>query len=108
MPLGYRFCSLILQRYFNNSYSLKVMDIEYAPQEKDHTVHSKYRAGGLGQDDLNFLNTFPEDRKNKILRKVDVRFPSLKLYRIANEILAKIIADASTPVSHGLSRQDEY
>ncbi|CAM1506073.1 Fc.00g057140.m01.CDS01 [Cosmosporella sp. VM-42] len=53
--------------------SPEILDVERAPLEKDHTVHKEYRGGGLAQDDLDFLDMFPKDRKKKVLRKVDLR-----------------------------------
>lgn len=47
-------------------------DIEQAPQEKDQAVHDEFRQGGLSQEDLDFLTNFSEERRKKVLRKVDV------------------------------------
>lgn len=56
-----------------NRVSSEAADVEQLPKEKDVAVHDEYRRGGLSEDDLNFLDTFSEDRKKRVLRKVDVR-----------------------------------
>lgn len=51
-------------------------DLEAHPQEKDHAVHEEYSQNGLNQDDLDFVANFPDDRRKKVLRKVDVSVES--------------------------------
>lgn len=56
--------------------SLEVKDVESVPHEKDSVIHKEYQRTGMTQDDFDFLDNFPEDRKKKVIRKVDVRFSS--------------------------------
>ncbi|CAG9981101.1 unnamed protein product [Clonostachys byssicola] len=48
-------------------------DLEQVPTEKDTAVHAEFRRGGLSQEDAGFLANFSEERKKKIIRKVDWR-----------------------------------
>lgn len=56
-----------------NRVSSESRDIEQVPQEKDTAVHNEYSRGGLSQGDIDFVANFPEERKKKILTKVDWR-----------------------------------
>ncbi|KAF7555164.1 hypothetical protein G7Z17_g2366 [Cylindrodendrum hubeiense] len=69
----------------NNKASMEGTDLEAVVHEKSGVTHSEHRRGGLSPEDWEFLNTFPEDHKKKILRKVDWRLvPMLVLlYLIA-------------------------
>ena len=52
--------------------SLESRDLEQVPPEKDQAVHAEWSRGGISRDDIDFVANFPDDRKKKILRKVDV------------------------------------
>ena len=52
--------------------SLELRDVESIPHEKNVVQHKEFRQGGLSQEDLDFVDHFPEDRKKKVIRKVDV------------------------------------
>lgn len=54
------------------SVSSKSRDVEQVPHEKDQAVHEEFRQGGLAQDDLDFLANFSDEKRKKVLRKVDV------------------------------------
>ncbi|QPC70605.1 hypothetical protein HYE68_001357 [Fusarium pseudograminearum] len=58
---------------------------ELSRDEKFGTMHSEHMGGGLSQEDADFVNNFPEDRKKAVVRKVDMRLiPMLVLlYLIA-------------------------
>lgn len=47
-------------------------DLEQVPTEKDTAVHAEFRRGGLSQEDADFLANFSDERKKKVIRKVDV------------------------------------
>jgi hypothetical protein len=46
--------------------------LERIPPEKDQAVHAEWSRGVITQEDIDFVANFPNDRKKKILRKVDV------------------------------------
>lgn len=49
-------------------------DVEHVSHEKDYVTHHEYqRNGNLSPDDVAFLGNYPEDRRKKAVRKVDVR-----------------------------------
>ncbi|KAG4252881.1 hypothetical protein FPRO03_08330 [Fusarium proliferatum] len=58
---------------------------EFSRDEKSGIMHNEHAQGGLSQEDADFLNNFPEERKKAIIRKVDWRLiPMLVLlYLIA-------------------------
>lgn len=56
-----------------NRVSSESRDIEQIPQEKDTAIHNEYSRGGMSQGDIDFVANFPEDRKKKVLTKVDWR-----------------------------------
>lgn len=56
-----------------NRVSSESRDIEQVPHEKDPAVHNEYSRGGLSQGEIDFVSNFPEERKKKILSKVDWR-----------------------------------
>ncbi|ESU10106.1 hypothetical protein FGSG_03161 [Fusarium graminearum PH-1] len=58
---------------------------ELSRDEKSGTMHSEHMGGGLSQEDADFVNNFPEERKKAVVRKVDMRLiPMLVLlYLIA-------------------------
>ncbi|KAK6711375.1 hypothetical protein SNK03_005765 [Fusarium graminearum] len=45
---------------------------ELSRDEKSGTMHSEHMGGGLSQEDADFVNNFPEERKKAVVRKVDV------------------------------------
>ena len=48
-------------------------DVEQASQAKDASKHSEFQhRGGMSQEDAEFLDNFPEAKKKKAVRKVDV------------------------------------
>jgi hypothetical protein len=50
-------------------------DVEQLPGEKDRkdqAIHDEFRQDGLSQDDLDFIANFPEEKKKRVIRKVDV------------------------------------
>lgn len=50
-------------------------DVEQT-QLKDTAAHSEYQnRGGMSPEDVEFLENFPEERKKKSVRKVDVSLP---------------------------------
>lgn len=68
-----------------NRVSSESRDIEQVPHEKDPAIHNEFSRGGMSQEDIAFVANFPDERKKKILRKVDLRLvPMLVLlYLIA-------------------------
>ncbi|SCO84588.1 related to putative tartrate transporter [Fusarium oxysporum] len=58
---------------------------EFSRDEKSRIMHNEHAQGGLSQEDADFLNNFPEERKKAVIRKVDWRLiPMLVLlYLIA-------------------------
>ncbi|QGI77157.1 unnamed protein product [Fusarium fujikuroi] len=44
---------------------------EFSRDEKSGIMHNEHAQGGLSQEDADFLNNFPEERKKAIIRKVD-------------------------------------
>jgi hypothetical protein len=44
---------------------------ELSRDEKSGTMHAEHM-GGLSENDADFVNNFPEDRKKAVVRKVDV------------------------------------
>lgn len=62
---------------------------EEAVKEKTFVDHSEHQHGGLSEEDADFLNSFPEDRRKKIIRKVDVSallVPSKLLRVVTNSV----------------------
>lgn len=48
-------------------------DIEHVAQEKNSVAHNEFQQNsGMSPEDADFLATFPEERKKKAVRKVDV------------------------------------
>ena len=47
---------------------------ELSRDEKSGTMHAEHM-GGLSENDADFVNNFPEDRKKAVVRKVDVSCP---------------------------------
>ncbi|RBQ74805.1 hypothetical protein FVER14953_20288 [Fusarium verticillioides] len=58
---------------------------EFSRDEKSGIMHNEHAQNGLSQEDADFLNNFPDERKKTIIRKVDWRLiPMLVLlYLIA-------------------------
>ena len=52
--------------------STESRDVEQVPPEKDQAIHDEFRQGGLSQEDLDFIANFPDDKKKRVIRKVDV------------------------------------
>lgn len=64
-------------------------DIGEALKEKTFVDHSEHQRGGLSEEDTDFLNNFPEERRKKIIRKVDVSallVPSKFLRVVTNSV----------------------
>ncbi|KEY74775.1 hypothetical protein S7711_06673 [Stachybotrys chartarum IBT 7711] len=51
----------------------KSLDVEAHHSEKAGVSHSERQLGGMTQEDFDFLNDFPEERKKTIIRKIDWR-----------------------------------
>jgi hypothetical protein len=45
-------------------------DVETTSGDKESIRHSEYRRGGLSADDAAFLDSFPEEKKKIVVRKV--------------------------------------
>jgi hypothetical protein len=54
-------------------------DVEQVPHEKDQAVHDEFRQRGLAQEDVDFLANFSDERRKKVLRKVDVSLDTFLL-----------------------------
>lgn len=54
--------------------SIRSTDVEKNPAKEDPSSHNEYTtlAGGMSQDDANFLETYPDAARKKAVRKVDV------------------------------------
>ena len=61
----------------------QTLDIEreLSRDEKSGTMHSEHM-GGLAQQDADFLNNFPEERKKAVIRKVDVSLSKTAVNRL--------------------------
>lgn len=55
--------------------SLEKVDIENGPTEKHAVLQEEHASSrtGMSQEDQEFLANFPEDKKKRAIRKVDVR-----------------------------------
>lgn len=51
--------------------SAESRDVEQSPLEKSHIIHQEH-SGSVSQDDADFLANFSEERKKRVVRKVDV------------------------------------
>lgn len=51
--------------------SAESRDVEQSPLEKGHIIHQEH-CGSVSQDDADFLANFSEERKKRVVRKVDV------------------------------------
>ncbi|KAG7101083.1 putative transporter like protein [Verticillium longisporum] len=61
-------------------------DAENIPPEKDTVMHTEFQhRGGMSPEDVEFLASFPDERKKEAVRKVDLRLvPMLvQLYLMA-------------------------
>jgi hypothetical protein len=87
----------------SNQLRREKVDLEGSPNEKTDVFHNEHPRGGLSADEFEFLQTFPDDRKKKILRKVDVRFSSSYTWHFTNESSATIDPYACTAVLDRLS-----
>lgn len=55
-------------------------------------VGNKYTNIGLSDEDAEFFDTFPEDRKKKMIRKIDVRLvPVLALLYLAGMLSERLL-----------------
>lgn len=59
---------------------------EFSRDEKSGIMHNEHAQGGLSQEDADFLNNFPEERKKAIIRKVDVSFLSNQYFSLLTQI----------------------
>lgn len=83
-------------------------DVETVPAEKQKANHVEYQSRGLSPEDADFLANFPEDKKKKVIRKVDVRMaPSLDRNSGLTGV-AEACSDAASALPHGLPGQDQY
>ena len=65
--------------------SSEIADLEDGPNEKIDYVHQENQRG-LPAEDAEFLNNFSEERRKKVVRKVDVRQRLCCAYDLANRI----------------------
>ncbi|KAK7409216.1 hypothetical protein QQX98_008592 [Neonectria punicea] len=67
----------------HNRASLEAADLEAIPHEKTGVIHNEHQRGGLSSEDFEFLRTFPEDLKKRIIRKWRLVPMLVLLYLIA-------------------------
>lgn len=83
-------------------------DLEGSPDEKTGVSHSEHSRVGLSIEDIEFLDSFLEHRKNSILRKVDVGLTPLHFVALYSRVPVAVDPHACTVVLDCLPRQDEY
>lgn len=59
---------------------------EFSRDEKSGIMHHEHAQGGLSQEDADFLNNFPEERKKAVIRKVDVSFSPNQHFSLLTQI----------------------
>ncbi|RKL19719.1 hypothetical protein BFJ68_g3198 [Fusarium oxysporum] len=62
---------------------------EFSRDEKSGIMHNEHAQGGLSQEDADFLNNFPEERKKAVIRKVDTNIGNAKIEGMTDDLHLK-------------------